>query len=56
MLKFLINDAKVDANAKTKAGESALHFAAKRCTLEIVKFLVEATNAGDNFENVFYVS
>ena len=47
VLKFLIGIAKVDVNAKTNAGKTALHFASKNCTLEIVKYIDETIDTGE---------
>jgi ankyrin repeat protein len=46
VMKFLIKDAGADPNVKTNDGQTVLHFAAKNCTLEMVKYLVEETDAG----------
>ena len=56
MLKFLIDEENVDVNVKANNGKTVLHYATKNSTLEIVKYLVDKMNPGDNFIKMYSYS
>ena len=53
VLKFLIDEENVDVNVKANDGKTVLHYATKNSTLEIVKYLVDKMNPGDNFIKMY---